>query len=403
MSMKPSSSGDSDLREQIKQTSSGEQQPSSRHAIVAFLILLLLLVVLGAVGAVVYFSQPSRAATPPTVVAVATKESTQPISLSFPTLPPLNTATLASSATANFTATLVTINSAADCNLRAGVFVVGGDTASVEIINDGLSTLTITDLTLEWPSEDGRLAEIQFGDSKIAAPDDASPLTQLPTEFAWRESGNRGLAGKAKQTLMFKFTKPARALGYAVKLKFDRSCELMRSDRITDTPSITPSRTLTRTQTSTSAPTRTASRTPSPTLTPKGFIASATSPKLAPTFTPGCSIILNGPTFSGNIIRVTITNREAAPVTLEKLNVQWPEKELDLIRLDRVLIWNAEDFQSPTIIPDESHWLGGRGRTIPPGAIFTLELEFEGGDALAGEYHSIGMTFDNGCFRSLSN
>jgi len=399
--MKPSTSWDSDLREEIKQASS-EQPSSNRRAVIVLVSLLLLLVGASAVAAVVYFSQPSRAATAPTVVVAATKESAQPVSLSLSTLPPPDTATATSSATAISTATLVAINSAAECKVRAGVFVVGADTASVEIINDGLSTLTLTDLTLEWPPEDGRLAEIQFGNSKIAAPDDASPPTQLPTEFTWLDSGNRGLVGKAKQTLMFKFTKAARALGYAVKLKFDRSCELMRSDRITDTPSVTPSKTLTRTQTSTSAPTRTATRTPSPTLTPKGFIPSATSAKAGATFTPGCAIVLTGFSFSGTIMSLTVSNQEAAPVTLTKLKITWGEKELDIVRLGGVLIWNAESFKSPTVIPDEAPWLGP-GRDIEPGKTVKMEIEFESGNALPGVYHSVDMTFNNGCFRSISN
>jgi len=398
--MKPSPSWDNNLREQVKKTSGGGGS-NNRRTVVVLLSLFLLLVSVSAVAAAVYFYQPARPAATPTIVAAATKEPAQSINL-FPTLPPLNTAAATSSATAPSTATLAAINVAADCNLRAGVFVAGGDTASVEIINEGLSTLTISDLTLEWPSEDGRLTEIHFGDSKIAAPDDASPLTQLPTEFTWLESGNRGLVGKAKLTLKFKFTKPARPSGYAVKLKFDHTCELSRTDRITDTPSITPSKTLTRTLTSTSAPTRTASRTPSPTLTPKGFVASATSPKIGSTSTPGCAIALTGFDFNRTIMSLTISNHEAASVTLIRLQITWGERELDLVRLGGALIWNAEDFKSPTVIPDEAPWLGP-GRDIKPGETLKMEIEFESGNALPGVYHSVDMTFNNGCFRSISN
>ncbi len=397
--MRPSSSWDNNLREQYKQSG---QQTSNRRAIAILVSVLLLLIGVGAAVAVVYLYQSTGTATLPAVVVSATKESAQPINLSVLTLPPSHTATSTSSATASSTATLVAINSAIECKVRAGIFLVGGDTASVEIINDGLNTLTLTDLTLEWPSEDGRMSEIQFGDSKIAAPDDASPITQLPTEFTWHEGGNRGLAGKAKQTLKFKFTKPARPSGYAVKLKFDRSCELSRTDRITDTPSPTPTKTLTRTRTSTSAPTRTSTRTPSPTLTPKGFVASATSAKPGATFTPGCAIVLTGFSFSGTIMSLTVSNQEAAPITLTKLQVIWGERELDLIRLGGVLIWNAEDFTSPTVIPDESIWLGP-GRDIKPGETLKMEIEFESGNALPGVYHSVDMTFNNGCFRSISN
>ena len=391
------SSWENDLRPKIKPTSS-----SGRRLVVILLSVLLVLIGAGAVAAVVYFSQLPQTATPLAEVASATKESAQPINLSALTLPPSHTATTAPSSTATSTATLVALNSSVECKVRASNFAVGGDTASVEIFNDGLSTLTITDLALEWPSEDGQLSEIQFGDSKIAAPNDASSITQLPGEFTWHEGGNRGLAGKAKQTLKFKFTKAAQASGYAVKLKFDRSCELSRTDRITDTPSPTPTKTLTPTRTSTSAPTRTSTRTPSPTRTPKGFVASVTSAKAAATSTPGCSIVLTGFNFSGTIMSLTVSNQEAATITLTRLQVVWGEKELDLIRLGGVLIWNAEDFNSPTIIPDESPWLGP-GRDIKPGETLKMEIEFESGNALPGIYHSVDMTFNNGCFRSISN
>lgn len=99
---------------------------------------------------------------------------------------------------------------------------------------------------------------------------------------------------------------------------------------------------------------------------------------------------------------LTVSNREAAPVTLIKLQVIWGERELDLIRLGGVLIWNAEDFASPTVIPDEAPWLGP-GRDIKAGETVKMEIEFEGGDARPGVYHSVDMTFNNGCFRSISN
>ena len=99
---------------------------------------------------------------------------------------------------------------------------------------------------------------------------------------------------------------------------------------------------------------------------------------------------------------LTVSNREAAPVTLTKLQVMWGEIELDLIRLGGVLIWNAEDFKSPTLIPEESPWLGS-GRDIKAGETVKMEIEFESGNALPGIYHSVDMTFNNGCFRSISN
>ncbi|MBI5830210.1 MAG: hypothetical protein HZB20_11895 [Chloroflexi bacterium] len=111
---------------------------------------------------------------------------------------------------------------------------------------------------------------------------------------------------------------------------------------------------------------------------------------------------MTGFDFAAEIMSLNVSNQEAAPITLVNLRAEWGERELDLIRLGGASIWNAEDFKSPTLIPKESAWLGP-GRTVDPGQTVTMELVFENGNALRGVYHSVEMTFDNGCFRSISD
>lgn len=368
----------------------------------ALLILGILLIVVIGIGVAVFLSARGGATPAPVeqVGAIITALPPQ-VNVAFPTLPPLDTSTPLPAITASVVAAAPTGNVEPHlCDgLRAGLFSTGGGTASVAVFNEGADTLFVKTLLLEWPPENGRLLEAAFGDSKIAAPDDPSPATTLPDESNWIDGGNRGLAAKANKALNFKFANPASASGYTLTLTFENGCQLIRADNITDTPSPTPTLTLTPTFTATQPPTNTVTPGPSPTAT---LPPTATFPALGPTFTPGCAIVLTGFDFNAETMTLTVSNREAAPVTLVNLRVDWGEKELDLIRLGGVLIWNAEDFKSPTLLPKESGWLGP-GRTVDPGQTVTMELVFENGNALRGVYHSVDMTFDNGCYRSISD
>ncbi len=363
--------------------------------------LVLIVVVLG-IGVAVFLSARGGATPAPVEpVGGATAALPPQVNVSFPTLPPLDTSTPLSAITASVVAAAPTSNvePRACGGLRAGLFTTGGDTVSVAVFNEGADTLFVKTLLLEWPAENGRLLEAAFGASKIAAPDDPSPATLLPDESNWIDGGNRGLAAKANKALNFKFANPASASGYTITLTFENGCQLIRADNITDTPTATPTLTLTPTHTATRPPTHTVTPGPSPTAT---LPPATTFPALGPTFTPGCAIVLTGFDFNAETMSLNVSNQEAAPITLVNLRAEWGERELDLIRLGGALIWNAEDFQSPTLIPKESGWLGP-GRTVGPGQTVAMELVFENGNALRGVYHSVEMTFDNGCFRSISD
>lgn len=369
----------------------------------ALLILgIFLIVVVIGIGVAVFLSARGGATPAPVeqVGAIITALPPQ-VNVAFPTLPPLDTSIPLPAITASVVAAAPTsiVEPRACGGLRAGLFTTGNDTVSVAVYNEGADTLFVNTLLLEWPPENGRLLEAAFGNSKIAAPDDPSPATTLPDESNWIDGGNRGLAAKTNKALNFKFANPASASGYTITLTFENGCQLIRADNITDTPTTTPTLTLTPTHTATRPPTNTVTPGPSPTAT---LPPTATIAALGPTFTPGCAIVLTGFDFAAEIMSLNVSNQEAAPITLVNLRAEWGERELDLIRLGGALIWNAEDFKSPTLIPKESAWLGP-GRTVDPGQTVTMELVFENGNALRGVYHSVEMTFDNGCFRSISD
>ncbi len=364
--------------------------------------LVLIVVVIG-IGVAAFLSARG-AATPAPVEQVGTVITALPpqVNVSFPTLPPLDTSTPVPTITASVAAAApASIVEPHSCGgLRAGLFTTGGDTVSVAVFNEGADTLFVKTLLLEWPAENGRLLEAAFGGSKIAAPDDPSPATLLPDESNWIDGGNRGLAAKANKALNFKFANQASASGYTLTLTFENGCQLIRADNITDTPTTTPTLTLTPTHTATRPPTNTVTPGPSPTAT---LPPTATFPALGPTYTPGCAIVMTGFNFLGKTLTTTVSNQEAAPIVLVSLAFDWPRNyaRLITIQLDGALIWSGNDTFPPTILPDESRWAGG-SRAINPGETVTLAFTFAN-DVFAASFHSLSLTFDNACIRSVSD
>jgi hypothetical protein len=180
----------------------------------------------------------------------------------------------------------------------------------------------------------------------------------------------------------------------------------------TPTPTFTllPTATLAATNTPTPTPTSTVvtqTDTPTPTSTPTDGIPTDThTPTPTPTNTPSCMFASSGISLSGKNIEMTITNNGDALVTIDSMNVNWPDmpnsQAVSEIKFNGVTIVNANDPLPPSDYPSENNWTGTQSDLeLATSESKSLMVLFQ--DNLEASGYNITVTFDNGCTVGESN
>ena len=101
-------------------------------------------------------------------------------------------------------------------------FMVNGSEANWEIVNGGLSGVTISRILLDWPAANLELKKVRLAGSQIWNAGDDSPTTDI--QSGWK--GNRSLSAGAAKELSFEFGVAAAASGYDLLVEFDSGCQI---------------------------------------------------------------------------------------------------------------------------------------------------------------------------------
>jgi serine/threonine protein kinase len=109
--------------------------------------------------------------------------------------------------------------------LIAAGFLVNGSEVSWEIVNGGLSGVSISRILLDWPAANLELKKVRLAGSQIWNAGDNSPPTDI--QSGWK--GNRSLSAGAAKELSFEFGTAAASSGYDLLVEFDTGCQLLNS------------------------------------------------------------------------------------------------------------------------------------------------------------------------------
>jgi hypothetical protein len=100
--------------------------------------------------------------------------------------------------------------------------LVNGSEVSWEIVNGGLSGVSISRILLDWPAANLELKKVRLAGSQIWNAGDNSPPTDI--QSGWK--GNRSLLAGAAKELSFEFGTAAASSGYDLLVEFDTGCQL---------------------------------------------------------------------------------------------------------------------------------------------------------------------------------
>jgi len=96
-------------------------------------------------------------------------------------------------------------------------FLVNGSEVSWEIVNGGLSGVSVSRILLDWPASNLELKKVRLAGSQIWNEGDNSPPTDI--QSGWK--GNRSLSPGAAKELSFEFGVAAASSGYDLLVEFD--------------------------------------------------------------------------------------------------------------------------------------------------------------------------------------
>jgi serine/threonine protein kinase len=100
--------------------------------------------------------------------------------------------------------------------------MVNGSEVSWEIVNGGLSGVSISRILLDWPGANLELKKIRLAGSQIWNAGDSIPPTDI--QSGWK--GNRSLSAGAAKELNFEFGAAAATSGYDLLVEFDSGCQI---------------------------------------------------------------------------------------------------------------------------------------------------------------------------------
>lgn len=106
--------------------------------------------------------------------------------------------------------------------LRLGDFYTVGNEVKWNIYNDGPTSPLITNIFLDWPIENERLDEVQLGSFVIWNDGDDVPPTDIDSGSF--RTGGITVTGTDKIRIIFRFKRPAKPLGYYLKITFADGC-----------------------------------------------------------------------------------------------------------------------------------------------------------------------------------
>ncbi len=101
-------------------------------------------------------------------------------------------------------------------------FTVNGSEVSWEVVNGGLSSVSISRILLDWPAVNLELNKVRLAGSLIWNAGDNSPATDI--QSGWK--GNRALSAGAAKELLFEFSTGAAGSGYSLLVEFDNGCQI---------------------------------------------------------------------------------------------------------------------------------------------------------------------------------
>jgi serine/threonine-protein kinase len=101
-------------------------------------------------------------------------------------------------------------------------FLVNGIEVSWEIVNGGLSGVSISRILLDWPAANLELKKVRLAGSQIWNAGDDAPATDI--QSGWK--GNRSLLAGAAKELSFEFAADASSSGYTLLVEFDNGCQI---------------------------------------------------------------------------------------------------------------------------------------------------------------------------------
>lgn len=124
------------------------------------------------------------------------------------------------------TPTATQISSSDPCaGINSGSFSTSRDEVAWTIINNGLATITIESIILDWPSGNDKLKKVMFEDRTIWNDHIESPPTTINS--GWKGTiDKRELAPSEAKQLTFEFDEDAGSSGYSLTLDFDNGCQI---------------------------------------------------------------------------------------------------------------------------------------------------------------------------------
>lgn len=127
-----------------------------------------------------------------------------------PSLTPSPTPSLTPSPTPNLCSSITLTN-----------FYASGKEIFWDLTNGTGSTITITEIYLDWPTANVKLKKVRLDGSDIHNPDDNAP----PTDITSGWTGSTNVASGPAVELRFEFENdPAEATGYSIDVTFDTGC-----------------------------------------------------------------------------------------------------------------------------------------------------------------------------------
>ncbi|KAA3642812.1 MAG: hypothetical protein DWQ07_20005 [Chloroflexi bacterium] len=98
------------------------------------------------------------------------------------------------------------------------------------IINNSPSTITISQLLLEWPEDNEELIKIELNDDAIWDQKDTEPPSNIPAESGWKLGVDRVIGVGQSLEIMFQFDEDAESGDYNTTLTFDNACQVQATN-----------------------------------------------------------------------------------------------------------------------------------------------------------------------------
>ncbi len=101
-------------------------------------------------------------------------------------------------------------------------FTLDDKKVSWTVVNDGLITLEIAEIYLEWPADNDELKKVRLDGETLWDKKDKTSPTTISSD--WRNE-SRQVPGGSSNTLTFEFDEEAELADYALELQFDNGCQ----------------------------------------------------------------------------------------------------------------------------------------------------------------------------------